>query len=128
MADRQDKPGEAGGALPASEQDLARRLDRLSRAIEAEKQEQAAAEKPRSSGATGYGVAFRLASEFVAGVLVGAGLGWALDRVAGTSPWGLIGLLLLGFAAGVMNVMRVAGKMTTAGSASAGDEGGAQPR
>ncbi len=45
----------------------------------------------------------------VAGVLVGAGLGLLLDRWLGTSPWGLLVLLLLGFAAGVLNVMRAAG-------------------
>ena len=52
---------------------------------------------------------FRLSTELVAGVLVGAGLGWLLDRWLGISPWGLIVLLLLGFAAGVLNVMRAAG-------------------
>jgi ATP synthase protein I len=45
----------------------------------------------------------------VAGVLIGAGIGWVLDRWLGISPWGLIVFLLLGFAAGVLNVMRVAG-------------------
>jgi ATP synthase protein I len=42
-------------------------------------------------------------------VLVGAGLGWLIDRLLGISPWGLIVFLLLGFAAGVLNVMRSAG-------------------
>jgi ATP synthase protein I len=50
-----------------------------------------------------------LSSVLVAGVLVGAGIGWALDRVLGISPWGLIVFLLLGFAAGVVNVIRAAG-------------------
>jgi ATP synthase protein I len=45
----------------------------------------------------------------VVGVLVGAGIGWTLDRVLGISPWGLIVFLLLGFAAGVANVVRAAG-------------------
>jgi ATP synthase protein I len=52
---------------------------------------------------------FRLSAELVAGVLVGAMLGWLLDRWLGISPWGLIVFLLLGFAAGVLNVMRAAG-------------------
>jgi ATP synthase protein I len=52
---------------------------------------------------------FRLSTELVAGVLVGAAIGWLLDRWLGLSPWGMIVFLLLGFAAGVLNVMRVAG-------------------
>src|SRR5712675_2452884 len=59
--------------------------------------------------ASGYARGFRLSSELVAGVLVGAAVGWALDRLLGISPWGLIVFLLLGFAAGVVNVMRAAG-------------------
>jgi ATP synthase protein I len=52
---------------------------------------------------------FRLSTELVAGVLVGAFIGWALDKWLGSSPWGMIVFLLLGFAAGVINVMRAAG-------------------
>jgi ATP synthase protein I len=52
---------------------------------------------------------FRLSSELVAGVVVGAILGWAFDRFTGLSPLGLIVFLLLGFAAGVLNVLRAAG-------------------
>jgi ATP synthase protein I len=42
-------------------------------------------------------------------VVVGAGLGWLIDRWLGISPWGLMVFLLLGFAAGVLNVTRSAG-------------------
>jgi ATP synthase protein I len=52
---------------------------------------------------------FRLSTELVAGVLMGAAIGWLLDRWLGISPWGMIVFLLLGFAAGVLNVMRAAG-------------------
>src|SRR5262249_36369438 len=51
---------------------------------------------------------FRLSTELVAGVLVGAGIGWLLDRWLGTTPLGMIVFLLLGFAAGVLNVVRAA--------------------
>ena len=61
--------------------------------------------------ASAMAVGLRLSSELVAGVLVGAGLGWGFDRLLSTSPWGLIVFLLLGFTAGVINVMRAAGVM-----------------
>jgi ATP synthase protein I len=57
---------------------------------------------------------FRLATEFVAGVILGAVVGWAVDHWLKTSPWGLIVFLLLGFAAGVLNVVRSAGVAGTA--------------
>lgn len=50
-----------------------------------------------------------MSAELVAGVLVGAVIGWLLDRFLGISPFGLIVFVLLGFAAGVLNVMRSAG-------------------
>ena len=61
--------------------------------------------------ASAMAMGFRLSSELVAGVLVGAALGWGFDRLLSTSPWGLIVFLLLGFTAGVINVMRAAGAM-----------------
>jgi len=63
----------------------------------------------KAGSVAGYGQALKLSSEFIAGVVVGAGIGWIIDRLAGTSPWGLIVFLLLGFGAGVLNVMRSAG-------------------
>jgi ATP synthase protein I len=52
---------------------------------------------------------FRLSSDLVAGVVVGAAIGWGVDRWLSTSPFGLIVFLLLGFTAGVVNVVRSAG-------------------
>jgi len=52
---------------------------------------------------------FRLSSELIAGVAVGALMGWGFDRLLSTSPFGLIVFVLLGFTAGVLNVIRSAG-------------------
>jgi ATP synthase protein I len=59
--------------------------------------------------ASAMALGFRLSSELIAGVIVGALLGWAFDRLLSTSPWGLIVFVLLGFTAGVVNVVRSAG-------------------
>lgn len=66
-------------------------------------------EKKAEANRKGFAEAMKLSSEFVAAVIVGGVLGYVLDRFAGTGPWGLIVLLLLGFCAGVLNVMRAAG-------------------
>jgi len=99
-----------------SEAALSARLQRLNEGLgQARDQARDAGHPSDSSGAqraataSGYARGFRLSSELVAGVVVGAGIGWLIDRWLGISPWGLIVFLLLGFAAGVLNVMRSAG-------------------
>jgi ATP synthase protein I len=62
-----------------------------------------------SARASAMALGFRLSSELVAGVLVGALMGWGFDRLLSTSPFGLIVFVLLGFTAGVLNVIRSAG-------------------
>ena len=57
------------------------------------------------------GAAFRLVTELLAAVIVGGGIGWALDRVLGTAPLLLIVMFMLGVAAGMRNVIRTARQM-----------------
>jgi|SRR3954468_1232017 ATP synthase protein I len=57
------------------------------------------------------GAAFRLVTELLAAVIVGGGIGWALDRAFGTSPLLLIVMFMLGVAAGMRNVIRTARQM-----------------
>ena len=92
--------------------DFSNRLKNLSDRIAAEKSEKAAAEQPstRFQGAKDYSKGYRLASEFVAGVLVGGLLGYGLDYLLGTLPLFLIVLLLFGFAAGILNMSRAANR------------------
>ena len=106
--------GKKGKAAADAEAALSERLRTLGMKLDkaqAEAQQQAKAELSTSGGMQGVGFALRVASEFAAGVLVGTGLGWLVDRWLGTAPWGMIVLLLLGFAAGVLNVLRVVGKV-----------------
>lgn len=60
------------------------------------------------------GQAFRIAVEFVVGVGVGGFIGWVLDGQLGTRPWLMLVFLILGFAAGMLNVIRMARRMQAA--------------
>ena len=101
--DERTEPPDNEAALSARLKQLGERLNQASRPSET-------GSSPRQTTDTSaFARGFRLSTELVAGVLVGAGLGWLLDRWLGTTPWGLILFLLLGFAAGVLNVMRAAG-------------------
>ncbi|MGA2891243.1 MAG: AtpZ/AtpI family protein [Xanthobacteraceae bacterium] len=99
------------GKQQTNEAALSARLQRLNEGLGRARGSQSS-DSPgadRAATASGYARGFRLSSELVAGVVVGAGLGWLIDRWLGISPWGLMVFLLLGFAAGVLNVMRSAG-------------------
>jgi len=100
--DRKEPPDD-GAALSARLQRLGERLDSVSRPSEN-------VTGPRQTAdISAFARGFRLSTELVAGVIVGALIGWLLDRWLGISPWGLIVFLLLGFAAGILNVIRAAG-------------------
>jgi ATP synthase protein I len=94
---------------------LRARLDKLSDALDAQRTADEStgarraqdAPSPASMG-NAMGLAFRVLSEFVAAVIVGAFIGWWIDRVAGTTPAFLVIFLLMGAAAGFWNVYRIA--------------------
>jgi ATP synthase protein I len=92
--------------------------ERIAKA-QAELDAQARPSSLESAGKMGLG--FRMASDFVAAVLVGAGLGWGMDELFGWSPWGLVVCLILGFITGVRNVVVAANQ--SAKAAAAKDEG-----
>lgn len=120
---RAQKPGETGKTMPGAtgqpehrDQELERRRRDLEAAIATRRpQAETGDGETKSDSVSGFGNAMKLSSEFVAGVIVGAGLGWVIDSWAGTSPFGLIVFLLLGFGAGVLNVLRSAGLVAEAG-------------
>jgi ATP synthase protein I len=106
------------GSRDRDDEGLRARLDSLSTALDAQAEVDKAANAAKreqtrvSSGVIGNAMtlAARVLSEFVAAVLVGGGIGWGIDRAAGTSPAFLIVFLLLGAAAGFWNVYRIAMK------------------
>lgn len=66
-------------------------------------------QKPPFSAQSGLGFAYRIGLEFISGILVGLILGYALDHVLGTQPWGLVVMVLLGASAGLLNIFRILG-------------------
>ena len=53
-------------------------------------------------------LAFRVALEIVSAVAIGVCIGWLLDSWLGTTPWLMVVFIVLGFAAGILNVYRLA--------------------
>jgi ATP synthase protein I len=47
----------------------------------------------------------------VTATVVSTGIGWALDTWLGTTPWLMLLMLVLGGAAGVVNMVRAANRM-----------------
>jgi ATP synthase protein I len=111
MADDARKKGDRE-RLPADEAALSARLKRLREQlgnVHSDRPSESSAGQRPVADPSAIARGFRLSTELVAGVVVGAALGWLVDRWLGISPWGMIVFLLLGFAAGVLNVMRAAG-------------------
>ncbi|MES2028687.1 MAG: AtpZ/AtpI family protein [Pseudomonadota bacterium] len=105
--DGKSSPDEA--ALSARLGSLNQRLSKLQDERKLQTDQSETGSGNAQSRASAMAVGLRLSSELVAGVVVGTILGWGFDRLLSTSPWGLIVFMLLGFVAGVMNVMRSAG-------------------
>lgn len=99
----------------SDDRELAARLEKLSGALENARQSAGTDQARRSDSQkstenTGraMSLAFRVMSEFVAGVIVGSLIGWQLDEWFSTTPLFLIVFLGLGTAAGFWNVYRLA--------------------
>jgi ATP synthase protein I len=60
----------------------------------------------------GMQIAFRLGTELTVATFIGAILGYGVDRFFGVRPWGLAVGVILGGAAGSLNVYRAAMSLT----------------
>ena len=106
------------------EKALAARLEALSAALDkrqADHVDRADAEAANLRTGRAMGLGFRVLSEFVAGIVVGALMGWQLDVWLGTKPLLLVVMTTFGTAAGFWNVYRLA-------SAPTGSQGGGKRR
>ena len=104
---RDKSPDEA--ALSARLGSLDQRLSALRDSRKLRTDQPAEGSEDGAAKASAMALGFRLSSELVAGVLAGAAIGWGIDHLLSTSPFGLIVFFLLGFVAGIVNVVRSAG-------------------
>ena len=93
-----------------SEQDDRGRLDKLGARLSAIHQDEV--EKERTQAATrdsakGYSLGMRIGIELVAATLVGGALGYFIDTKLDTKPVFMLAFVVLGFTAGVMDVLRI---------------------
>jgi ATP synthase protein I len=102
------RPGD-GGISPEDREAIRQRSAEIGQKLDALKSQKAKVERPTGKSVeSAYGPAFKFAAELIVGVVVGGGLGWALDKQLGTQPWLMIVLVIFGFAAGLLNVVRAA--------------------
>ena len=97
-------------------------LDELNTRVSAARE----ANKPKPSRGfkevSTYGIATRLVAELIAGILVGVLFGWYLDQWLDTKPWLMIISIMLGAAAGILNVMRAAKQLMPGATHNEDDE------
>lgn len=101
-----DRTRERDQRVPAQEDKLADFDERLGRARGRRSNTPEATARGNAMG-----TAFRISSELVVGIFVGGLVGWQLDKWFDTSPVFLLIFFLLGAAAGIWNVIRVALEM-----------------
>ena len=99
MSDRDDKPSQTPPSLESVEARLA--VVREERAVKAAK------EQSQANQRQGLGLGMRVGIELLASVLAGVGIGLVLDNWLETMPVFTLAFVSIGFAAGVMNVLRV---------------------
>lgn len=97
-----------------TDKDRKARLDALEAKL-AEKREPEAPKRHQDEHYSQLQHAWRMVIELVAGLLIGLGMGYGLDRLLGTEPWLMIVFTMFGFAAGIRTMMRSAAEMAPKG-------------
>ena len=100
--------------MDEQEDSLDRRLDDLESRLAEKRRETKGDEDIKTAGrGASYSKAVKLSSEFIAAIVTGAVLGYLIDFMLGTKPWGMVIFLLIGFAAGILNMLRTSGYVET---------------
>lgn len=79
--------------------------------VQAEKQAEIEEQQDRANRSRGMAYGLRMSSELVAAILVGGFMGYVLDAWLGSKPWLFLVFLMLGFSAGILNILRAFKRM-----------------
>jgi ATP synthase protein I len=112
--------GRPGQVSPEEQKAFKARADEIGRRLEAAKGQSSSGGQGRTvsgtesaANASALNAALKVSTELIGGIAVGSGLGWLLDHWLGTWPGFFVAGFLLGSAAGMLNVVRTAGRMKT---------------
>ncbi|MEZ5852970.1 MAG: AtpZ/AtpI family protein [Hyphomicrobiaceae bacterium] len=124
--DGKDNQGRRGELTPEEREAFKRRSDELGRRLSEAREHRTEGSAPRATG-TGRGEAMtramRVSAELIGGIVVGGAIGWFIDGWLGLEkPWFFILFFLLGAAAGILNVIRMASRERTPPLPSVPDE------
>jgi len=87
--------------------DLGSKIDK----VQSEKKAEIEAREDKVIRGRGMAYGLRMSSELVAAIIVGGLIGYGLDRWLGSTPWLFLVFFVLGFAGGILNVMRAFQRM-----------------
>ena len=128
MKRNEDSGSATDGEKAAQKRELDLLEARIAAARKARGEEPKGGTRPAPTGKmSDMGVAMRLSSELVAGVLLGAGIGWFLDWLVGTLPIFLVIFTGLGTVAGVKNVLRSTQAMNATAAKTTTESSGQAP-
>lgn len=87
------------------------RIESLDRRLAAAKQAEVERTAVKQQGAdANYRLGNRVLAELLGGIIGGLSIGWVIDLVAGTKPWGLMVMLLLGTVVAFRNIIRISNR------------------
>lgn len=119
--DGSKEPDPKGEISPEDREALRRRSEAIGKRLDEVKHERDAARRPQRPSTAGR--AMRASADLIGGIVAGGLIGWYLDKWLGTDkPVMFVLFFLLGAAAGILNVIRVAMREKTPPAPSVPDD------